>query len=201
MDNKSIIDVLIETQALQNGHFLLSSGKHSKEYIQCQKILQYPKHGIYLANLLVNKLRPLNVDVVIGPALGAIHWEVFLALALEHVNSDIIGIFAEKVLIGDETVFKLRRGQKIEPGQNVLVVEDVVTTGNSAKKIIELVLNLKANPVAVASLINRTPDLIKFNIPLISLLDIKLETYDPHECPLCSQNIPIDKPGSSVIKA
>ncbi len=198
MNNLSVIEVLQQTKALQNGHFILSSGKHSREYVQCQKVLQYPNHGLAFARMLCTKFQGLKINVVIGPALGAVHFELFLAIALNEANNNVRGLFAEKVRKDNETIFELRRGQELNPGDNVLIVEDVVTTGNSALKIYELVKSFKANPVAVASIIDRTPDVSKFAIPFYSLLQLTLEAYDPFNCPLCAQNLALVKPGSSV---
>lgn len=218
--------------AWQTGHFLLTSGKHSDQYMQCQKVMQYPRFGNLLADLLIEKLASDSIvpDVVVGPALGAIHWEVFVAQALDRfkmkaaereinnttssaqkldkladqetasIESEFVkAIFAEKVSSADGAVkFEIRRGVDIKKSQKVLVVEDVTTTGGSARKVVELIKSMNLEPVAVGCVVDRSGGEAKFDVPFVSLLSLNLQTYDPDKCPLCDSGSKAIKPGSSI---
>ena len=135
-DQSTAESLLRSVDAWQTGHFLLTSGLHGKEYMQCQRVMQYPRFGMQLARMLAKQLNENNLtpSVVAGPALGAIHWEVFVASAFEELNPNgpaIKAIFAERVTdqSGDANSFAIRRGVTLTPQDRVLVVEDVTTTG------------------------------------------------------------------------
>lgn len=183
-----------------SGHFLLASGMHSNQYVQCQKIMQYPRHGILLAQALAAKLSAagLHAKTVVGPALGAVHWEVYVAEALDRLYGDepARGIFAER----PDGKFEIRRGIELSAGEQVIVVEDVTTTGGSAMQVLQLVRELGANPVAVGTVIDRSGGKIDFGIPFFSLVQLNLESYKPESCPLCLAGKPLVKPGSSKLK-
>jgi orotate phosphoribosyltransferase len=189
--------LLRQVDAWQTGHFLLASGMHSSEYVQCQKLLQYPRHGMVFAEALVQRLLGggLEPTTVVGPALGAVHWELLVALALDRavLKDPVRGIFAER----PEGEFVIRRGTELKPGEKVLVVEDVTTTGGSAKKVVELVKSLGAEPIAVAAIIDRSGGKAQFDVPFVSLIQMNLETYAPDDCPLCKAGKPVVKPGST----
>lgn len=190
--------LLREVDAWQTGHFLLSSGLHSSEYVQCQKLLQYPRHGLVFAEALVQRIlvAGLKPDVVVGPALGAVHWELLVALALDRAalqDVPIRGIFAER----PDGKFEIRRGAALEVGEKVLVVEDVTTTGGSARQVVDLVRELGAEPIAVGAIIDRSGGIATFDVPFISLVQMDLATYKPEECPLCKSGQPLVKPGST----
>jgi len=215
-------DVLKTAGAWRTGHFLLSSGLHSDQYVQCQRVMQYPRFGNLLADLLAEKLESQQIEaqVVLGPALGAVHWELFVAGAIERrkfkndlgtyfLNRGTVGgvanekeldnmtraAFAERPAGSDE--FALRRGIELEKGQKVIVVEDVTTTGGSARKVVDLVRELGAEPVAVGTIADRSGGAAKFDVPFISLLSMKLSTFQPDDCPLCKAGSQAEKPGSS----
>lgn len=203
-DTLDTAQLLKKSKAYQSGHFLLSSGLHSREYVQCQKALQYPGIGLSLcrelaSRLLKNKLEP---SAIVGPALGAVHMEVFLAMAFCQLldrDDDLGGVravFAEKT----ENGFEIRRGIELFEQEKVIVVEDVVTTGGSAKKVLELVRKLGAKPIAVASIIDRSNGTVDFGLPFYSLLSLEIETWTQEECVLCKQGLPLVKPGSSTVK-
>lgn len=189
--------LLKEVEAWQTGHFLLASGMHSSQYIQCQKLLQYPRHGIVFAEALVQRVLAggLQPAAVVGPALGAIHWEVLVALALDRalLKEPVRGIFAER----PNGVFEIRRGVQLKPGEKVLVVEDVTTTGGSAKQVVDLVRSLGAEPIAVGAIIDRSGGKAQFDVPFVSLIQMDLETYEPENCPFCKSGQPVTKPGST----
>jgi len=196
----SVEELLKGVQAWQTGHFLLSSGLHSSEYMQGQRVLQYPRHGLALAEALCQKLREAGIapDSVVGPALGAIHWEVFVASALDRQSPDkpVRAIFAERA---DGPEFSIRRGIALKPGEKVLVVEDVTTTGASARKVVDLARSLGAEPIAVAAIVDRSGGSISFGIPFISLLTIRFDTFEQAQCPMCKQGVAIVKPGTTKI--
>jgi orotate phosphoribosyltransferase len=190
--------------AWSNGHFLYTSGLHGSDYMQCQRVLQYPRYGLALARQMIEQLqgKGLIPNVVVGPALGAIHWEVMVATALDEAMPEeppIKAIFAERVTDdkGDQNAFAIRRGLEVAKGEKVLVVEDVTTTGGSARKVVELVKRLGAEPIAVAAIIDRSGGTIDFGIPFIKLLTINLPAYKEADCPMCKTGSKAVKPGSS----
>ncbi|MBK9201567.1 MAG: orotate phosphoribosyltransferase [Candidatus Obscuribacter sp.] len=200
-----IEELLKSVNAWQTGHFLLSSGLHSDQYMQCQKILQYPLHGMTLAKALSEKIGAGNhqIQAVVGPALGAVHMEVFMALALNQqagitssaTDKQIRAIFAERDAQTNE--FAIRRGVEITPGERILVVEDVTTTGGSARKVIELLRELGAAPVAVAAIIDRSGGKATFDLPFYNLFSLELNTYEAAACPMCKAGTSAIKPGSN----
>jgi orotate phosphoribosyltransferase len=199
IDEAAVRELLRSVGAWQNGHFLLSSGLHSDQYIQCQKILQYPRHGLVLAEALVEQVLSagLRPGAVVGPALGAVHWELLAAQALDGMlaSEPVRGIFAERQEGTDE--FAIRRGIELGVGEKVLVVEDVTTTGGSAKKVVDLVRELGAEPVAVGAVVDRSGGAAAFDVPFFSLVKLTLSTYEPEACPMCKEGLPLVKPGSS----
>jgi orotate phosphoribosyltransferase len=196
--NQTVEDILKESEAWLTGHFLLTGGKHSDQYLQCQKVLRYPRKGAILANMLADQLMEQSIipEVVAGPAMGAIHWELLVAQAFDNrSNEPVIGVFAERPAGSDE--FEIRRGIELKPNQKVLVVEDVTTTGGSARKVCELVRKLGANPIAVAAIVDRSGSAVQFDVPFYSLLKLNLSVYEPDQCPMCKEGKPVVKPGSS----
>lgn len=203
-DTLDTAQLLKKSKAYQNGHFLLSSGLHSREYVQCQKALQYPSIGMSLCLELAGRLLKdgLEPSSIVGPALGAVHMEVFLAMAFcqlldqDNEMNCVRAVFAEKT----ENGFEIRRGVELLEQEQVIVVEDVVTTGGSAKKVLELVKKLGAKPIAVASIIDRSGGTVDFGLPFYSLLSLEIETWTQDDCILCKQGLPLVKPGSSSVK-
>ena len=189
MENR-VLELLKESNALMEGHFLLSSGKHSDQYVQCAKLLQYPDKAEEVCQYIKEKLDGVEIDLVCGPAMGGIIISYELARAL-----GVPAIFTERV----ENEMTLRRGFEIEEGQKVLIVEDVITTGKSSKETIKVLEDLGAEVVGIAALVDRTGGKnIGLNLyPAISL-DIKI--YEPEECPMCERGIDVEKPGSRKMK-
>lgn len=186
-----VLEVLKEAGVLLEGHFLLTSGRHSNKYLQCAKIFQYTKYSEELCKALAEKYKDANIDVVIGPAIGAIQMSYEVSRWLGVKN-----IFAER----DNGFMTLRRGFAIEKGQKVLIVEDVVTTGGSVKEVINIVKEAEGEVVGVGAVVDRTGGKIDFGTRFESVISMAVESYEVDSCPLCKQGIPYNKPGSRKIK-
>ncbi|MFH0732813.1 MAG: orotate phosphoribosyltransferase [Candidatus Omnitrophota bacterium] len=184
----NVLNLLKETNALLQGHFVLSSGLHSAKYIQCASVLKYPKYAEKLCKELAKKFKGVKVDAVIAPAIGGILVSYELARAL-----GVPSLFTER----KDGQMLLRRNFKIAKGERLLVVEDVITTGGSTKEVIDVVNSCGGEVVGVGCIIDRCGKKNIFGkIPLKSLQKITVVTYPPDKCPLCKQGIPVDKPGS-----
>ena len=181
--------LLKKTGAILKGHFLLSSGLHSDTYIQCSKVLQYPKYAELLGKKLAKNIQ-FDVDIVVAPAMGGIIIGHEVARSL---NKPFM--FCERNKYGD---MELRRSFEIVPHSKILIVEDVVTTGKSVREVANVVETLGGKVFGYACIVERSEDhSIK---DLISLYKIFPKTYDPQECPLCKNGVKLVKPGSRVFK-
>ena len=187
MKAAEITDIFRGTGAFLEGHFILSSGLHSPNYMQCAKVLQHPEHGERFAKALASKLAAFKPTVVLAPALGGILVGYELARALK-----VRSLFAERV----DGVMTLRRGQEIRPGERVVLCEDVVTTGKSIKEVEALAVAAGAEVVAMAAIVDRSGGKWALSKPLTSLLSMALVTHDPADCPLCKSGSVAIKPGS-----
>lgn len=184
--------LLGETGALLSGHFRLSSGLHSPNYVQCALLLEHPRNANAIGQALGEDLRSLNARRIVAPAMGGVIVGYTVAEAL-----DLPFVFTER----KDGQMTLRRGFRIEPGDNVVIVEDVVTTGKSTRETAE-VINQHGGVVAgYASILNRSGKRNPFDAPYESLLALDLETYEESACPLCASGVPIDAPGSRYSKA
>lgn len=186
MKEGTILNIFQERKALLTGHFKLSSGLHSGQYLQCALVLQDPKYAERICGELASRFKGDNVNVVIGPALGGIVLSYEVARALGSRS-----IFAER----EDGKMKLRRGFSIDKDNRVLVVEDVLTTGLSTKEVIGIVKELGGHLVGVGVLVDRSGG-IDFGVKLTSLLKMDIPTFKPEACPLCKESIPLIKPGS-----
>jgi len=179
-----VFEALKETGALLEGHFLLSSGKHSEKYIQCAKLLQYPQIAEKVIAVVTEKI-DLDFDAIIGPAMGGI------------IPSYILGRQTGKKTIFSERVnnkMTLRRGFEIKSNENILIMEDVITTGKSSLEVKELVEALGGNVIGFACIANR--GMAHFDLPVFEAIHLEFKTYEPESCPLCINNdLPV-KPGS-----
>lgn len=182
-----------QTGAYLHGHFRLTSGLHSGEYLQCAKVLAVPKYAEELGQLLCGKLNGLLVDAqpdaVVSPAMGGIIIGHEVARAFS-----VLSLFTERDAASNEMT--LRRGFEIKPGQKVVVIEDVITTGGSTKEVITLLLSLGADVLAAGSIIDRSGGSADVGVPRVSLEVLHPVAYKPEECPLCQQGLPVVKPGS-----
>lgn len=180
-------DILIESGAFQEGHFKLSSGLHSKGYLQCALILQYPEYAEIIAHNLANRFIKQKCDLVLTPALGGIVLGQELARVLK-----CRAIFAER----QDDEMKLRRGFYIEDGERVLLAEDVVTTGGSVLALRKIVQTADAKVVGYTVICDRSGGRFKPPEGIEPWITLNIETYSPEACPLCARGIPIVKPGS-----
>ena len=186
------IELLKKSDALLEGHFLLSSGKHSDGYIQCAKLIQYPEYCKEVSEIIAEKLKDANigVDLCVGPAMGGviISYEVAKALGTN-------AIFTERV----DNEMTLRRGFEITEGARVIVVEDVITTGKSSFETVDVIRSYGAEVVALASIVNRSNKDEINGLPIISASKIDVSTYDADDLPDHLKNTEAVKPGSRKI--
>lgn len=189
----SVMDLFLKTGAYLKGHFRLTSGLHSGEYLQCAKVLAYPEYaemlGSQLAAALAPKLNGGVADVVVSPAIGGIVIGHEVARAL-HCRS----LFTERDPSTREMT--LRRGFEVKPGERAVVVEDVITTGGSTKEVVELLRGMGADVLAAGSIIDRSGNTAEVGVARVALETLQPETFQPDECPLCREGIPVTKPGS-----
>jgi orotate phosphoribosyltransferase len=182
------------TGAYLTGHFRLTSGLHSPEYLQCALVLQHPRHaeelGRMLAQRLEQKVWPAVISVVASPAIGGliIGHEVARALGVRF-------IFAER----EGGKMTLRRGFEMASGDNAVVVEDVITTGGSTREVVDVLLERGAYVLAAGSVIDRSGGVADVGAPRVALETLQVTTYQPENCPLCAQGIPVVKPGSRAV--
>ena len=189
MTEQEVKELLIETGAIMDGHFLLTSGLHSPHYVEKFNVLQQPKYTQQLCEAMAEKFKDANIETVVGPMTGGI--------LLAHETGKALGtraIFTERV----DGKMTFRRGFSLHEGERVLIVEDIVTTGGSIKEVIEVVKAHGGVPVAVSMLVDRSGGKANFgDVPCTALLHMDVETYQPEECPLCKQGIEMTKRGST----
>ena len=183
------------TGAYLNGHFRLTSGLHSSEYLQCALVLQHPRHAEHLGQAMAQQLRVsaqgmdiAGVETVVAPAMGGliIGHEVARALGVR-------GIFTERDAAGRMV---LRRGFAVRPGEKCVVVEDVITTGGSTREVVDLLQAAGADVLAAGSIIDRSNGQAQVGVPRIALVALNVVAFAEAECPLCAQGVPVVKPGS-----
>lgn len=186
------IELLKKSDALLEGHFLLSSGKHSDRYIQCAKLIQHPEYCKEVSKIIAEKLKENNIDVdlCVGPAMGGviISYEVAKALGVD-------AIFTERV----DNEMTLRRGFEIPKGTKVIIVEDVITTGKSSFETVDVIRSCGAEVVALTSIVNRSNKEEINGLPVISATKIDVKTYDADDLPEHLKNTEAIKPGSRKI--
>lgn len=185
-------EILKEIHVLQEGHFLLTSGRHSNQYMQCARILEYPEYTMELSSFIVQEFKDDNIDVVVGPAMGGIIFAYEIARQLGVKN-----LFAER----EDGKMTLRRGFKVPKGARVLIAEDVITTGGSVREVMEIVEEQGGEVVGVALLVDRTNGRVDFGCKLRAAYTAEVVSYEAEFCPICKEgNIPLIKPGSRKIK-
>ena len=191
LTKEKVLEIFKETHVMLEGHFLLTSGRHSNRYMQCAKLFEHPDYSELFCKELAGKFAGEKIDLVIGPALGGviISYEVSRALRVRN-------IFAER----ENGVMTLRRGFTIEPGMRVLVVEDVITTGGSVKEVAKLVEAAGAEVVGIGVVVDRSNGKVDLGYRTEAILSMEVESFEAAECPLCKQGLPFVKPGSRQIK-
>lgn len=191
MTSDEVLDIYKKTGALLTGHFLLSSGLHSDTYLQSALVLQQPDIATKLCAALAANFKDRKIEAVIAPALGGVFVSHETARAL-----GVRALFAER-MSGELT---LRRGFSIRPGERVLVVEDVITTGKSTKETIEVVKRAGGVVVAAGSLVDRSGGKAELGVPYTSLVTLTVPTYTPETCPMCKAGGAPVKPGSRGLR-
>jgi orotate phosphoribosyltransferase len=189
---EELIHMFEEAGAIRTGHFELTSGRHSATYIQCALVLEHPKFAEQMGRAIAELFKDHRVACVVSPALGGIiaGYEVARALGTR-------SLFVERDRSGQMT---LRRGFEINPGERVLVIEDVWTTGGSTRETIGVVEQAGGLVVAAGALIDRSGGRLELNIPARALLEMDVPSYEPDECPQCRQgNLPT-RPGSRFLR-
>jgi orotate phosphoribosyltransferase len=192
-----ILSAFHETGAYLQGHFRLTSGLHSPEYLQCALVLQYPRHAEHFGRLLATEFRrlepTLNVGAVVSPAIGG--------LIVGHEVARALGarfIFTERDASGKMI---LRRGFSVEPGETAVLVEDVITTGGSSREVIGILNDAGARVLAAGSIIDRSGGAVDLGVPRVALKTLAVVAYAPEDCPLCRAGSPLVKPGSRPVHA
>jgi orotate phosphoribosyltransferase len=189
LSNERVTEILKEAGVLLEGHFLLTSGRHSNKYLQCARIFRNTKYSEELCSALAELYANDNIQLVIGPAMGAVQMAYEVS---RHIGCE--NFFTER----DETgAMTLRRGFVVEAGQRVLVVEDVVTTGGSVKEVIELIQKADGIVAGVGSIVDRTGGKIDFGVPFKAVYSADVASWEAADCPLCKEgSLELVKPGS-----
>ena len=190
-NSDQVLDIFRQTGALLQGHFILTSGRHSATYFQCAKVLKHPELLQRFSNEIVHHFRNLAIDLVISPAVGGIVLGTEVGRQL-----NVQTIFAER----EGGAMILRRGFEIKGGNNVLVVEDVITTGGSVKEVMNIVTKAGANIVGVGVLVDRSGGSVKLNNNQFCVTELEAVSYGADEVPKELANIPVLKPGSRSLK-
>ena len=187
LTREQLLAVFRKSNALQRGHFELSSGLHSGHYFQCAQVLQHAQQAARICRELARRFRTARPTVVIGPAVGGILVAHETARALRARAQ-----YAERV----DAEMQLRRGFSLTKKDRVLIVEDAITTGESARKVAELVEGLGAVVVGIGTIVDRSGGKVRFpGRRYTRLFSFAFETFRPHECPLCSEQVPLTHPG------
>ncbi len=193
MKREDILKLLESVGAIRQGHFELSSGRHSGTYIQCALVLAHPVHAEQLGRALADRFRDLSVACVVSPALGGI--------IIGHEVARGLGVRALFVERDRSGLMALRRGFELNPGERVLVVEDVWTTGGSTRETIGVVEQEGGLAVAAGALIDRSGGRLELNVPSRALLEMDVPSFEPDECPLCRTGSAATRPGSRFSRA
>ena len=185
--NEKILSIFRDTNALLEGHFVLSSGRHTSSYFQCAKVLQYPEYLTAFSIMIADEFEKYKPDVVISPAIGGI------------VLGTEVG-----TQIGSRTIFSerkngemvLRRGFSISPGEKVLIVEDVITTGGSVNEVVKIIEEMKGKIIGVGVLVDRSNGAVKIHSNQYSIVNLNVESFVESDIPSDLSKIPIQKPWS-----
>ena len=184
MENE-VLNLLEKAEGVLHGHFCLTSGLHSDIYFQCAKLYQYPDITEALGKKLAEKLSDIEFDTIVAPAIGAVIIGYETAKQAKKRN-----LFVER----KDGTMQLRRGYTLKKGERVVIIEDVITTARTIKETMEAIKEFEPEVVAVGCIVDRTKGKTEYNIK--SLMQIDPVVYEPGECPLCKEGIPLVKPGS-----
>ena len=187
---EEIIEIFELTGALLNGHFVLTSGRHSPTYFQCAKVLQYPEYLNLFSNMISDKFRSMKPDVVISPAIGGIVLGTAVGTEL-----DVRTIFAER----KKEKMVVRRGFEIKPNEKVLIVEDVITTGGSVSEVMDFVEKSGGNLIGVGVLVDRSNGTVHLHNNQFSIVRMDATSFHENEIPQELADVPVQKPGSRSI--
>ncbi|MDP2302630.1 MAG: orotate phosphoribosyltransferase [Ignavibacteria bacterium] len=190
LTNEEVLKIFSETEALLNGHFLLTSGRHSNVYFQCAKVLQHPKYTKLICSNLVEHFKDMSIETVIAPAMGGLIVGYEIARQL---NARFI--FTER----EDKIMQLRRGFSLQKNERVLICEDVVTTGGSVFEVIDIVKKFEAEIVGVAYIVDRSNGKVNFGYEQKSVLALDAVSFPADDCKLCNEAIPLVKPGSRKV--
>jgi orotate phosphoribosyltransferase len=193
MNRDEILELLEEVGAVRQGHFELSSGLHSATYIQCALVLQHPQFAEQLGRALADKFRELKPACVVSPALGGV--------IIGHEAGRALGVRALFVERDRSGQMALRRGFELIPGERVLVVEDVWTTGGSTRETIGVVEQSGGLAVAAGAIIDRSAGKVDLNVPARALLELSVPSYESEDCPQCRAGGVAQRPGSRHVRA
>lgn len=187
----NVESILREVGAMQEGHFLLSSGRHADRYIEKFALLMRPRDTARVCTMIAEHFADARLDTVAGPTTGGI------LLAFEVARQlGIRAVYAERIEGGNAREF--RRGATFRTGERVLVIDDILTTGGSIRETLAALTPHQAEVVGVAVLVDRSGGRVDFGVPLFPTLQTDIATYDPADCPLCRAGIPLVKPGTTV---
>ena len=187
---EEIIEIFELTGALLNGHFVLTSGRHSSTYFQCAKVLQYPEYLNLFSIMISDKFRSMKPDVVISPAIGGIVLGTAVGTEL-----DVRTIFAER----KKEKMVVRRGFEIKPNEKVLIIEDVITTGGSVSEVMDLVEKSGGNLIGVGVLVDRSNGIVHLHNNQFSIVRMDATSFPENEIPQELADLPVQKPGSRSI--
>ncbi len=185
-----VLNLLEQAQGVLHGHFCLTSGLHSDIYFQCAKLYQYPDITEQLGKKLAEKLSDIEFDTIVAPAIGAVIMGYETAKQAKKRS-----LFVER----KDGIMRLRRGYTLKKGERVVIIEDVITTARTIKETMEAISEFEPEIAAVGCIVDRTKGKTEYNIK--SLMQIDPVVYEPDNCPLCREGIPLVKPGSREEKA
>jgi len=186
-----LLEIFQQTGALLEGHFQLSSGLHSPRYLQCALVLQYPEHAKWIGDALASHFSGEQINAVVAPAIGGI--------IVAHETARAFGVravFTER----EAGLMTFRRGFSLKNDEAVLVVEDVITTGGSTRETMDAAALAGGRVVGAGSIVDRSDGVVDLGVRRCSLLTLDVPSYDPSDCPLCRQNVPVTRPGSRGLK-
>ncbi len=189
MEKVDVIEILKECGALLEGHFLLSSGRHSNRYCQCAKLLQHPDKAEKVVSVIKDRLKDMPIDLIVGPAMGGI----IVAYELGRQMGKT-AIFTER----ENGEMTLRRGFEIKPGQKVIIAEDVVTTGKSSLETAKVIEAFGGEVIGICSIVDRSNG--QASLPVYGAVSLDIQSFEEKDCPLCREGIPCIKPGSRSFK-